>query len=80
MAWLPDVEDDAMTPEIAQMAAAQVKAFGTVLNSTRQVAHAPVVATSAAALSRGLSRSGMTPPRLSHLLNLRVAAIVGCPL
>jgi hypothetical protein len=31
-------------------------------------------------MSRGFSRSGKVPARLSHLLNLRVGAIVGCPL
>lgn len=80
MAWLPDVPDDEFTPEVAQLAEAQVTIYGTVLNSTRQVAHAPVVATSASAMSRGLGRSGKTPKQLNHLLNLRVAAIVGCPL
>lgn len=80
MAWLPDVEDDALAPEVAKLAEAQVKVYGTVLNSTRQVAYAPAVATSAAAMSRGLGRSGKTPQRLGHLLNLRVGAIVGCPL
>ncbi len=79
MAWLPDVEDDAFVPDVAKLAEAQVKVYGTVLNSTRQVAYAPVVATSAAAMSRGLGRSARTPARLSHLLNLRVGAIVGCP-
>ena len=79
MAWLPDVKDDGFTPEVAKLAEAQVKVYGTVLNSTRQVAHAPVVATSASAMSRGLGRSGRTPAKLSHLLNLRVGAIVGCP-
>jgi hypothetical protein len=62
------------------MAAAQVKAYGTVLNSTRQVAHAPQVALGAAAMSRELSHSRLVPARVAHLVNLRVAAIVGCPL
>ena len=80
MAWLPDLEDDAFPPEVAELAKAQIKGLGTVLNSTRQTAYIPAVATGAAAMSRGLSRSGKTPARLSHLLNLRVGAIVGCPL
>jgi hypothetical protein len=79
VAWLPDIEEAAMAPEVAEQAQAQIKVYGTVLNSTRQVAYTPVVATSAAAMSRGLGRSGKTPARLSHLLNLRVGAIVGCP-
>jgi hypothetical protein len=80
VAWLPDVELEAMEPDVAKMAEAQIKAYGTVLNSTRQSAYIPAVAAGAAAMSRGLRRSGKTPARLSHLLNLRVGAIVGCPL
>jgi alkylhydroperoxidase family enzyme len=79
MAWLPDVEDDAFAPDVATMAEAQVKGYGTVLNSLRQTAHTPAIATGASAMSRGLSRSNKTSTRLSHLLNLRVGAIVGCP-
>jgi hypothetical protein len=80
VAWLPDVDIEAMEPDVAKMAEAQIKTFGTVLNSTRQSAHVPAVAAGAAAMSRGLKRSGKTPTRLDHLLNLRVGAIVGCPL
>ncbi len=57
---------------------AQRKRYGVVLNSARQLAHAPRVAIGASAMSRELTRSGRIQPRLSALLNLRVAAIVGC--
>ena len=80
MAWLPDVEDDAMAPEVAKLAEAQRASLGTVLNSLRQSAHTPAIATGAAAMSRGFSRSSKVSPRLSHLLNLRVGSIIGCPL
>ena len=80
MAWLPDVETDAMAPEVSKLAEAQMTSMGTVLNSLRQSAHTPAIATGAAAMSRGFSRSGKVAARLSHLLNLRVGAIVGCPL
>ncbi len=79
MAWLPGVEDDAMASEVAKLAEAQVKAYGTVLNSLRMTAHTPAIASGAAAMSRGFSRSSVVSARLSHLLNLRVGAIVGCP-
>ena len=79
MARLPDIADDAIAPELADLVTAQVKAYGTVLNSTRQSGYVPAVASGMAAMGRGLSRSGKTPARLSHLLNLRVGAIVGCP-
>lgn len=79
MAWLPDVEDDAFADEVRKLADAQVNAYGTVLNSLRQSAHTPAIASGAAAMSRRLSRSGKTPRRLDHLLNLRVGSIIGCP-
>jgi hypothetical protein len=80
MAWLPDVSDEEMPPELHDTVAAQLKAYGVVLNSTRQAAHVPAVALGTGAMSRAFSRSGKVSRRLSLLLNLRVAAIVGCPL
>lgn len=80
MARQPDVRDEDFPEELREMAAAQRKHYGTVLNSLRQTAHAPRVALGQAAMSRELARSRKIEPRLSYLLNLRVAAIVGCPL
>ena len=80
MARLSDVADATWPEELREMAAAQVKAYGVVLHSTRQAAHAPRVALGAAAMSRELARSRLVPARLVALVNLRVAAIVGCPL
>jgi len=79
MAWLPGVDDDAMAPEVRQMAEAQIKGYGTVLNSLRMTAHTPAIASGAAAMSRGFTRGSVVSVRLSHLLNLRVGTIVGCP-
>ena len=80
MPWLPPVPDDEMPAELDNTLAAQRKTFGTVLNSTRLAAHTPALDQGTGGMSRALSRSGRTPRRLSYLLNLRVAAIVGCPL
>ena len=80
MGRLPDLPDEEIPPELAGMAAAQRRQYGTVLNSLRQSAHAPRATLGASAHSRELGRSGMLSPRLSALLNLRVASIVGCPL
>lgn len=80
MAWAPEVSDDAMPDELADMVAAQRAHYGTVLHSTRMSAHIPAVALAAGGMGRAFSRSGRTARRLAHLLNLRVAAIVGCPL
>lgn len=80
MAWLPEVADDEMPEELADTVAAQRKVYGEVLNSTRLSAHVPHIALGSGAMSRAFSRSGRTPRQLTNLLNLRVAAIVGCPL
>jgi hypothetical protein len=80
MARLPDVPDDQMPAELADIVRAQIKQYGTVLNSTRQAAHTPPIARETPGMGRALSRSGRIPKRLSALVNLRVAAIVGCPL
>ena len=79
MAWLPGVDDDAMAPEVTKLAEAQVKGYGTVLNSLRMTAHTPAIATGAAAMSRRFTRGNTVSVRLGHLLNLRVGTIVGCP-
>ncbi len=79
MAWLKDVSDEEMPADLKEIVAAQVKQNGVVLNSARQGAYAPHVLLGAAGMSKALSRSGKVGKRLSHLLNLRVGAIVGCP-
>lgn len=79
MAWLKDVPDEEMPAELKDIVAAQEKHYGVVLSSTRQGAHAPRVLLGAAEMSKAFSRSRKVPKRLSHLLNLRVGAIVGCP-
>lgn len=79
MTWLKDVTDEEMPAELKDIVAAQAKHYGTVLNSTRRGAQAPHVLLGAAAMSKAFSRSRKVPKRLSHLLNLRVGAIVGCP-
>jgi alkylhydroperoxidase family enzyme len=79
MARLTDVPDEELAPELAQLAQAQHKAYGTLLNSTRQAAYTPPIAAAASAMGRAIVRSGRIAPRLASLVNLRVSAIVGCP-
>lgn len=79
MARLPDVPDDAIPEELREMAEAQRRHYGTLLNSLRMTAYVPHVALGQAAMTRELARSHRIPRRLSSLVNLRVAAIVGCP-
>ena len=78
MARLPDVPDSEIPQEMREIVEAQRKHYGCVLNSARQLAYAPRVAIGAAAMTRELARSRQIEPRLSALLNLRIAAIVGC--
>lgn len=79
MAWLKDVSDAEMPESLADTVKAQKKHYGTVLNSTRQSAHTPQIVLGSGAMSRGLTRNSKVSKRLSHLLNLRVGSIVGCP-
>ena len=79
MAWLKDVPGDAMPESLADVVKAQTKHYGFVLNSTRQAAHAPQIQLGAGAMSRAFTRNSQISKRLSHLLNLRVGSIVGCP-
>ena len=58
---------------------AQLKEYGRTLNSLRQSAHTPPIALASPAMGRAISRSGQIAPLLASLVNLRVAAIVGCP-
>lgn len=80
MPWVPEIADDEMPVELAETIAAQYQTFGTVLNSTRVAAHVPALVAGTGAMGRAFSRSGLVPRRMSSLVNLRVAAIVGCPL
>jgi len=80
MAWIDDVSDDQMPEMLADTVKAQRQHYGTVLNSTRKVAHAPYIQLGANEMSKAFSRSRQVPARLSHLLNLRTGSIVGCPL
>jgi hypothetical protein len=79
MAWLEDVSDEQMPETLADIVKAQIKQYGMVLNSTRQAAHVPHIQRAASDMSRSFTRSRKVPVRLSHLLNLRVGSMVGCP-
>ena len=79
MARLPDVTDDELADELRPLADAQRKRYGAVLNTLRQSAYAPNVAQGATEMGKALGRSRRITTRLDYLLNLRVAAIVGCP-
>lgn len=79
MVFLPGVPDDEIPDSLAQMADGERRAYGTVLDSLRLSAYIPEVTLAKAEMGKALSRSHKIEPRLSRLMNLRVAAIVGCP-
>ena len=54
-------------------------AFGTVLNSTGFYAYCPQIMEAAKALGTAMERSGKVSRELRCLLNVRAAAMVGCP-
>jgi alkylhydroperoxidase family enzyme len=74
-------------PITLEEAAPQVKAgmernletFGRVLPSTEVYGHAPSIQEGAQALNAGISDAGRISPQLRSLMNVRVAAMVGCP-
>lgn len=79
MPHLPDVQDADFPGELDAVADAQRKRYGMVLNPTRQSAYVPHIALGVQALARSFTRSPQLSGRISELLNVRVAAIVGCP-
>ena len=53
--------------------------FGKVLSTTRTYGHAPEVLRGARSLDAGITASGKISPLLRKLVNVRVAALIGCP-
>ncbi len=53
--------------------------FGTVLNSTGIYAHCPPILHAAKVLGAAIEQSGRLPRELRCLINVKAAALVGCP-
>lgn len=53
--------------------------YGQVLNSTGIYAYRPSIQLAARGLGEGIAASGLIPRQLRHLINVRVASLVGCP-
>lgn len=56
-----------------------LETYGQVLNTTGLYAYRPSIQLGFRALSEGVVSSGLIPARLRHLINVRVASLVGCP-
>jgi alkylhydroperoxidase/carboxymuconolactone decarboxylase family protein YurZ len=53
--------------------------FGEALNSTRALAHCPRILDAAKAMGSGVMRSGHLSEELRCLINIKAAAMLGCP-
>ena len=74
-----EIEDDGGDPILQEMFQREHEAFGYVLNTTKVMAHTPVILRAAKQLGAAIDRSGLLPKGLLPLVYLRVALINGCP-
>ena len=74
-----EIEEPGDDPILQEIWAKQRDMFGFVLNPTKIQAHTPGIMKAAQQLSAAVLRSGLLPPQLLYLVNLRVAIINGCP-
>jgi len=70
---------DEAEPQVRAAMERNLEVFGRVLPSTEVYGHAPSVQEGARALDAGITASGRISPELRSLMNVRVAATVGCP-
>jgi hypothetical protein len=79
MPRIPPLDRDHAPDEAAPLFDADLNAFGQVLNSTAVAAYRPAIALAAKQLGQAVSKAGLIPDQLRLLINVRVAALVGCP-
>lgn len=79
MTRIPALSREEAPPEARAAYDRNLDAHGVVLNSTGIYAYRPMIQAGAGALARGVAESGLLPPRVKVLVNLRVAALAGCP-
>jgi alkylhydroperoxidase family enzyme len=66
-------------PQVKAVMERNLETFGRVLPSTEVYGHAPSIQEGAQALNAGITDAGRISPQLRSLMNVRVAAMVGCP-
>ena len=66
-------------PQVRAAMERNIEAFGRVLPSTEVYGHSPSVQEGAQALNAGITDAGRISPQLRSLMNVRVAALIGCP-
>jgi hypothetical protein len=79
MPRIPEVPDETPDPEVRAIFEKQKEELGFVLNTSKIYAHRPSIMFGHAALSEGVSASGLIAPALQGLVCTRVASINGCP-
>lgn len=79
MARLRPLGLDEVDPRVRGFLAQDVERYGFVSPTSGVYSYAPTVFEGAKALDAGITQAGGIPRQLRALVNLRVAAQVGCP-
>jgi alkylhydroperoxidase family enzyme len=74
-----EIEEPGDDPILKEIFAREREFFGFVLNPTKVQAHTPVIMKAAKQLGASIDKSGLLPPELVSLVNVRVALVNGCP-
>jgi hypothetical protein len=73
------VTEEEAAPLTRELMKRDLAQHGHVLPGTGIYGHAPTIQEGARALDAGITAAGRISPQLRRLMNVRVAAIVGCP-
>lgn len=79
MPRISEIEDDGGDPTLKAAFDKQRELFGSVLNSTKVIAHCPPILKAAGLMGLAFEQSGQLPKGLLPLIYTRVATINGCP-
>lgn len=74
-----EIDDDAGDPILKDVFDKERGVFGSLLNTTKVLAHCPPILKAAKQLGASIEKSGRLPAPLLPLIYLRVALINGCP-
>lgn len=69
-----------MSPETLAICEGLEQRYGSVPYNHSVLARRPTIFSGFRAMWDGLERSGLLPPRLADLLNVKVASLIGCGL
>ena len=74
-----EIDDAGNDPILNDLFPKEREVFGSLLNTTKVMAHCPPILRAAKQLGASIERSGLLPADLLPLIYLRVALINGCP-